>query len=73
MFFVARMLFRGIYFPQMTGSAWLRLLAANGTTIARLVARQLFVRRTHRPRPDAERASALAVAPSVEEGTAAGS
>jgi hypothetical protein len=27
--FVMRMFFRGIYFPQMTKRAWLRLLAAN--------------------------------------------
>ncbi len=51
MFLVARLLFRGIYFPQMTALAWLRLLASNSMTIARLVGRRLLT--TPRPRPGA--------------------
>jgi radical SAM superfamily enzyme YgiQ (UPF0313 family) len=43
MFLVARLLFRGIYFPQMTGFAWLRLLAANAPTIARVALRHVLV------------------------------
>jgi hypothetical protein len=39
---VARMLFRGIYFPSMSAGAWLRLLAANAGTIGRMVARRLL-------------------------------
>jgi len=36
MHFVARMLFRGIYFPQMKRGAWLRLLAENAYTLGSL-------------------------------------
>jgi len=36
MLFVARLLFRGIYFPQMTRWAWVKLLAQNAPTIASL-------------------------------------
>jgi hypothetical protein len=43
-FLVARLLFRGIYFPQSTGWSWVRLLAANAPTIARLVLRRLLGR-----------------------------
>ncbi|MFB3904636.1 MAG: radical SAM protein [Acidobacteriota bacterium] len=35
--FVSRLLFRGIYFPQMTRWSWVRLLALNIITIASLV------------------------------------
>jgi len=35
--FVARLLFRGIYFPQMTRWAWIKLLAQNAPTLASLV------------------------------------
>ena len=34
--FVARLFFRGIYFPQMTRRAWLRLLYENRRTITSL-------------------------------------
>ena len=43
-FLVARLLFRGIYFPQSTPWSWVRLLASNARTIARLVLRRLFYR-----------------------------
>ena len=43
-FLVARLLFRGIYFPQSTRWSWVRLLAANAHTIARLVLRRLLYR-----------------------------
>jgi hypothetical protein len=34
---VARLFFRGIYFPQMTRTAWLKLLADNRRVIYKLV------------------------------------
>jgi radical SAM superfamily enzyme YgiQ (UPF0313 family) len=43
-FLVARMLFRGIYFPTSTPWAWVRLLVSNTPTIARLVLHRLFDR-----------------------------
>ena len=43
-FLVARLLFRGIYFQQGTAWSWIRVLAANSPTIARIVWRKLFVR-----------------------------
>jgi radical SAM superfamily enzyme YgiQ (UPF0313 family) len=43
-FLVARLLFRGIYFPQSTLWSWVRLLASNSVTIARLVLRRLLDR-----------------------------
>jgi radical SAM superfamily enzyme YgiQ (UPF0313 family) len=46
-FLVARLLFRGIYFPQSTPWSWVRLLASNAHTIARLVMRRLLARPTH--------------------------
>jgi hypothetical protein len=36
MLFVGRMLFRGIYFPQLNRAAWLKLLGQNLPTIASL-------------------------------------
>jgi radical SAM superfamily enzyme YgiQ (UPF0313 family) len=41
-FLVARLLFRGIYFPQSTRWSWVRLLASNAPTIASLVVRRLL-------------------------------
>jgi len=49
-FLVARLLFRGIYFPQSTPWSWVRLLLSNAHTIARLVLRRLL---TRPPRPEA--------------------
>ncbi len=45
-FLVARLLFRGIYLPQSTRWSWIRLLACNAPTIARLVLRELFIGHT---------------------------
>jgi radical SAM superfamily enzyme YgiQ (UPF0313 family) len=74
-FLIARLLFRGIYFPQASGWSWVRLLGANLPTITRLVAGQLL-RRRPRPVPAPEVTVApLAVAPasrlSVESDSAA--
>jgi radical SAM superfamily enzyme YgiQ (UPF0313 family) len=44
MFLVARLIFRGIYFQQGTMLSWIRVLAANSPTIARIVWRRLFSR-----------------------------
>jgi radical SAM superfamily enzyme YgiQ (UPF0313 family) len=51
MFLVARLLFRGIYFPQSTAWSWVRLIGANLPTIGRLVTRQLLHRSAPRPAP----------------------
>jgi hypothetical protein len=34
---IARLCFRGIYFPQMGAMAWLKVIAANGRTICDMV------------------------------------
>jgi radical SAM superfamily enzyme YgiQ (UPF0313 family) len=49
MFLVARLIFRGIYFRQGTAWSWIRVLAANSPTIARIVWRHLF---PGAPRPE---------------------
>src|SRR5712691_12719830 len=50
--FIARMCFRGIYFPQMGPLAWLKLIYQNRRTISSLV-KQGFVAWHGRPRsPD---------------------
>ncbi len=50
MHFVVRLLFRGIYFQQMTRWAWVKLLAKNLPTIASLVRSGLKARRTNKIR-----------------------
>jgi hypothetical protein len=55
MFLVARLIFRGIYFQQGTALSWIKVLAANSPTIARIVWRRLFRRpAAHLPEPVAE-------------------
>ncbi len=51
--FIARLLFRGIYFPQMTRWSWARLLARNIVTIASLVLCGLRSHKETRPRAGA--------------------
>src|SRR5215831_9711002 len=46
--FLARLCFRGIYFPMMRKSSWLRVLLENRRTIRRLLKEGLF--RWARPR-----------------------
>jgi radical SAM superfamily enzyme YgiQ (UPF0313 family) len=48
-FLIARLVFRGIYFPQSTPWSWVRLLATNAHTLASLVLRRLLDR-TSRPK-----------------------
>jgi radical SAM superfamily enzyme YgiQ (UPF0313 family) len=50
MHFVARLLFRGIYFPQRTWWIWIRLLASNLPTIASVVKSGLRVQRKNKIR-----------------------
>jgi len=46
--FVARLLFRGIYFPQMSRWAWMKLLAQNTPTLGRLFYSGLQARRNNK-------------------------
>ncbi|HEY3381727.1 MAG TPA: radical SAM protein [Vicinamibacterales bacterium] len=62
MFLVSRLLFRGIYFRQSTAFDWVRLLAANSPTIARIIARRLFRSETT---PDSGSTSVSVSTPSV--------
>lgn len=58
--FIARLFFRGIYFPQMTWKDWVRLVAQNRKTIYDLVTEGLSVRRKLRKlRKSAQRQEAL--------------
>jgi radical SAM superfamily enzyme YgiQ (UPF0313 family) len=50
--FLARLCFRGIYFPMLGKLAWLKMIAENRKTIFTLVAEAIFGRRG-RPRPAA--------------------
>jgi hypothetical protein len=43
--FLARLCFRGIYFPMRGKMAWLKVVAQNGQTISRLAREALFGRR----------------------------
>ena len=61
MHFVTRMLFRGIYFPQLTRWAWIKLLAQNYRTIGNLVLQGLRSQRRARRKPSD--AAALAQTP----------
>jgi len=47
--FLARLCFRGIYFPMLTKSSWLRVIFENRRTILRLFKEGLFrsIRRRH--------------------------
>jgi radical SAM superfamily enzyme YgiQ (UPF0313 family) len=49
--FISRLLFRGIYFPQMTRWSWVQLLTRNIVTIGSLVRSGLNCRRKTRDRP----------------------
>lgn len=63
--FLARLCFRGIYFPMMGRLAWLKVIAQNRQTIFKLVKEAVFGRRA-RPRiPDRESPHEDAVTPEV--------
>jgi radical SAM superfamily enzyme YgiQ (UPF0313 family) len=58
--FIARICFRGIYFPQMSRFAWLKLIIQNRRTIFRLV-KEGFTARRSRPASAASAAAASAL------------
>ena len=49
--FIARLCFRGIYFPMMGKFAWLRVVSENRRTIFKLVKEAIFGRRSRPKRP----------------------
>ena len=50
--FIARLCFRGIYFPQMGKRAWIKVIAQNRRTIFKLVSEGLGIRRKARNLPE---------------------
>ena len=52
--FLARLCFRGIYFPMMGKFAWLKVVAENRYTISKLVKEAVFGRKPRPRRPDSE-------------------
>jgi hypothetical protein len=53
--FLARLCFRGIYFPMLGKLAWLKVVTENRHTIFKLVTESVFGRKTRQPRnPDSE-------------------
>jgi radical SAM superfamily enzyme YgiQ (UPF0313 family) len=62
--FIARLCFRGIYFPMMGKFAWLRVVSENRRTIFKLVKEAVFGRRSRPKRPDSYED---AIAPAVPD------
>jgi hypothetical protein len=58
--FIARICFRGIYFPQMSRFAWLKLIIQNRRTIFRLI-KEGFTARRSRPASAASATAASAI------------
>ncbi len=52
--FLARLCFRGIYFPMMGKLAWLKVVAQNRQTIFKLVREGFFGRQSHPRNPDVQ-------------------
>jgi radical SAM superfamily enzyme YgiQ (UPF0313 family) len=52
--FLARLCFRGIYFPMMGKFAWLRVVAENRQTISKLVKEAIFGRKARPRNPEGE-------------------
>ena len=63
--FLARLCFRGIYFPMMGKMAWLKAVAQNRQTIFKLVREALFGRRILPANPAAQDAYGAVAAPDV--------
>ncbi|MGB8061242.1 MAG: radical SAM protein [Candidatus Sulfotelmatobacter sp.] len=63
--FLARLCFRGIYFPMMGKMAWLKVVAQNRRTILKLVGEAFFGRRTLPPNPAAPDAYGVVAVPDV--------
>jgi radical SAM superfamily enzyme YgiQ (UPF0313 family) len=61
--FLARLCFRGIYFPMMGRLAWLNVVAQNRRTIAKLLKAAVFGRRTRRLHPSHTSDEALVTEP----------
>src|SRR5437667_1959704 len=52
--FLARLCFRGIYFPMMGKLAWLKVISENRRTIFQLVREAIFGRKSRPEGPDGE-------------------
>jgi hypothetical protein len=65
--FIARLCFRGIYFPMMGRLAWLRVVAQNRRTIFKLVREAIFGRRRGPIKPDLVAIHEDAATPVVRE------
>jgi radical SAM superfamily enzyme YgiQ (UPF0313 family) len=63
--FLARLCFRGIYFPMMGKMAWLRVVAQNRRTILKLIKEAFFGRRKVPTNPAAQDAYGAVAAPDV--------
>ncbi len=63
--FLARLCFRGIYFPMMGKMAWLRVVAQNRRTILKLIKEAFFGRRKVPTNPAAPDAYGAVAAPDV--------
>jgi radical SAM superfamily enzyme YgiQ (UPF0313 family) len=63
--FVARLCFRGIYFPMMGKMAWLKVVAQNRRTILKLVREAFFGRRTRPTNPNAKDVNEPVAVPDV--------
>src|SRR5260221_7934786 len=61
--FIARMCFRGIYFPMMGKFAWVKVVAENRRTIFKLVKEAFFGRKARPRNPQGEVAYGEASAP----------
>jgi len=63
--FLARLCFRGIYFPMMGKMAWLKVVFQNRQTILNLAREAFFGRRTLPTNPEAHDAHGVVAAPDV--------
>jgi hypothetical protein len=52
--FIARLCFRGIYFPMMGKFAWLKVVSENRRTIFKLTREAIFGRRVRPTNPDSQ-------------------
>jgi radical SAM superfamily enzyme YgiQ (UPF0313 family) len=68
--FLARLCFRGIYFPMLGRLAWLKVIAENRQTIFKLVKEAVFGRKSGPRNPDVESPYGDAVAAEVGEASA---
>jgi len=64
--FLARLCFRGIYFPMMGKLAWVKVVAQNRHTIFKLVKEAVFGRESRQPRNPEGEISYEEVAPETQ-------